>query len=43
MGVLTYMGYIKVCATVKGKVFKQFTLGLGIIFHETDQLVEDFI
>ena len=25
-----YMGYM-VCATVKGKVFKQFTLGLGYI------------
>ena len=45
---------IQVCAAVKGMVFKQFILdkvykserlGLeyAIIFHETDQLVEDFI
>ena len=45
---------IQVCAAVKGMVFKHFTLeqgyksehfGLekGIIFQETDQLVEDFI
>ena len=26
-GVLPYMGYIGVCAAVKGMVFKQFTLG----------------
>ena len=26
-GVLLYMGYIGVCAAVKGMVFKQFTLG----------------
>ena len=26
-GVLSYMGYIGVCAAVKGMVFKQFNLG----------------
>ena len=26
-GVLPYMGFIGVCAAVKGMVFKQFTLG----------------
>ena len=29
-GVLPYMGYIGVCAAVKGMVFKQFTLGQRI-------------
>ena len=28
---------------MKGMVFKQFTLEPGIIFQETNQLVEDFI
>ena len=52
---LPYMGHIGMCRPVKGMVFKQFTLAyrvykserLGleeaIIFHETEQLVEDFI
>ena len=29
-GLLPYMGYIGVCAAVKGMVFKQFTLGQRI-------------
>ena len=50
-GVLPYMGYIGMCSCegfssslLWDRVYKSASLGLeqGIIFQETDQLVEDF-
>ena len=52
-GVLPYMGYIGMChcegygfqaSLLWDRVYKSESLGLekGIIFQETDQLVEDF-